>query len=118
MGKKLARDRIAEIKWKHEKLKKDLRPTAHVVEHYVLLTQKLLEECGEFISAANQQERANEAADVLEVMIANLMVNHQARWGVDLDRAVALASIMDALNKKYEERGGFDKGTVYVGEGD
>jgi predicted house-cleaning noncanonical NTP pyrophosphatase (MazG superfamily) len=118
MGIKLVRDRIHEVKWRHDKLKKYLRPTKDVVEHHQLLVQKLLEEVGEFLAASNQEERAQEAADVLEVLIAFLMQNHYARYNEEIDRAIVIASIMNAMNKKFNERGGFDEGAVYVGEGD
>lgn len=92
---KLVRDKIPEIiKAKGE------RPVVRVLninEYKHPLENKLMEECNEVL-AANGQERIEELADVLEVLMALAKLE-----GASLDNVRALA------NKKTEKRGAFDE---------
>ncbi len=92
---KLVRDKIPEIiKAKGEK------PIVRVLiidEYKHSLENKLKEECNEVL-AANGQERIEELADVLEVLMALAKLE-----GASLDNVCAVA------NKKTEKRGAFDE---------
>lgn len=82
-----------------------------ITPHYRLLTGKklqealickLLEECNEVQEADNVQEMIAELADVLAV------IN-----GLCKAYSISLQEVTDVQNKKYQERGGFEKG-LYI----
>lgn len=67
-------------------------------ENYLkTLDDKLLEECNEVLNAADKNERIEELADLLEVIIAEVKALN-----------VGLETIEKSRLKKLEERGGFD----------
>jgi predicted house-cleaning noncanonical NTP pyrophosphatase (MazG superfamily) len=69
------------------------------------LYDKLAEEQAELLNATAPEEKLEELADLLEVLIALA-----ARYDCDEDRLLALAA------RKRAERGGFTKGCFYCGE--
>lgn len=82
-----------------------------ITPHYHLLTGKklqealickLLEECNEVQEADNVQEMIAELADVLAV------IN-----GLCKAYGISLQEVIEVQNKKYQERGGFEKG-LYI----
>ena len=101
MGAKLVRDRIGDIEWVDGDSKRYLRPVKDSAEHDRLLTQKLLEEVGEFLATPTR----NEAADVLEAMLAILRRKHGF--------PVTGTDICICALRKNRERGGFDGGLVW-----
>lgn len=106
MGARLVRDRIGELEhWSIPEAKAGLRPVADREEHRRLLVQKLLEEVGEFIVTETYQNAIEEAADVLEVLCSFLEVYH--------GNGNPLRRVIDRLQAKYAERGGFEIGTAW-----
>lgn len=120
MGARLVRDRIGDIPWKYgDDSKQGLRWVRGLNELNQLSLQKLLEECGEFLAAVANQELTEgtdasdsieEAADILEVLIARIRVIFATPYP---SRKEILNQIIVALDEKHEERGGFEKGVVW-----
>ena len=90
---KLVRDKIPEIIANNGE-----QPITRVLndEEYILELKRKLKEEAEEVILANKEERLEELADLLEVMIA--IANIDGR---------ELSDIINVCNKKREERGGF-----------
>lgn len=69
-------------------------------EYRGMLDDKLLEECKEVISALSKEEKCEELADVLEVMLA-----------IGKLHGINFTDICAAADKKRLEKGGFDNRT-------
>lgn len=99
---KLIRDKIPDIvSSKGETL--NIR-TAVGDEFRNFLLDKILEEAAEVRSAQNEEELAEELADLLTVI-----------KGIG-DHLNIEDKIFEAAKKKYEERGGFEKGIILIKE--
>lgn len=68
------------------------------------LNEKIHEEIGELLKPGS--DITAESADVLEVMIARVMVLE------NISRDEAFTNIMSALALKYKQRGGFEEGII------
>lgn len=106
MGGKLVRDRVGELDWSltgpGEGAKRALRPVKDVDEHIDYLHKKILEEAGELIMAASEEEVAEEAADLIEAVKALCAVRGVHHFTVETRRLDKLA-----------QRGGFTEGLVW-----
>lgn len=69
------------------------------------LYDKLAEEHEELLTAESANEKCEEIADIIEVLIGIA-----AQYGVDE------AQVMDSVARKREERGGFAAGLFYQGD--
>lgn len=103
MTTKLIRDRVVDLPWRHEAFKAAVRPAHDETEVDRLLRCKLLEEVAEFLEAPTDRAALEEAADVLEVLLALV-----SRSGY----AEPFEKITDRMHDKRRERGGFEHGLV------
>lgn len=103
MKEKLIRDTIVEIVQKERGETLNTR-VATGEELTMFIKCKIVEEALEVSNASNPVELAEELADLLEVMRA-LACNQ----GV-------VDEMFDARKKKFDERGGFDKGIILITE--
>ena len=94
---KLVRDKIPEIIVSDGKT--PLCETADNEEILELLAVKLTEEAAEYI----ESREVEELADVLEVI-----------HGILMHRGIALEELEKIRQKKYDERGGFEKGIKLI----
>jgi predicted house-cleaning noncanonical NTP pyrophosphatase (MazG superfamily) len=122
MGARLVRDRIGELEWGFPEAKAGLRPVVGIEEHRQLLIRKLLEEVGEFLAApaSSINERFDEAADILAVLVAMLRLEdelqvHDGRQADCWNVIVYDAEIVTRARRKWQERGGFELGMVWEG---
>ena len=92
---KLVRDKIPEIIANNGE-----QPITRILsdKEYILEIKRKLKEEAEEVILANKEERLEELADLLEVMIA--IANIDGR---------ELSDIINVCNKKREERGGFSR---------
>lgn len=102
--KKLVRDKIPEIIRAHGRIA-NIETANNDTEFYNMLNNKLKEEIDEFINATTNEEKIEEMADILEVIDAIIKYN-------TIDRNI----IMAIKNKKFKERGGFDKRVILIKE--
>lgn len=109
MGARLVRHRLGDIPWKNEEGKQQLRTSTDPVELNQLLLQKLLEETGEFVAAAEFSEQATELADVLEAGISRLVISA----AYQISRQDAIDYVLNRLDDKYRTRGGFLQGLIW-----
>ena len=102
---KLVRDKIPEI------IARDGRTcdyrTMDATEYAEQLNRKAVEEATELANADTPEHALEEAADVLEVVLARVAVD-----------GYTLADIEHARAKKRRERGGFDERILMLGYGD
>ncbi|HZO70040.1 MAG TPA: hypothetical protein VFB74_34020 [Kribbellaceae bacterium] len=100
---KLIRDNLADAPWEFlPEGKRFVRPINDRAEHLSLLRRKILEEAGELFEADSPNARAREAGDILQALEDYLSLS-----GTDIFEA------LEAKQRKYEQRGGFRKGTVW-----
>ncbi|WP_070120428.1 nucleoside triphosphate pyrophosphohydrolase [Bacillus marinisedimentorum] len=92
---KLVRDKIPEIIEEQGKIQSS--KVLDQKDYYQMLEQKLLEEVQEFLDA-NNKEKTDEMADILEVFYTILEV-----------RGVSLEEVEKKRRDKKSQRGGFEK---------
>jgi len=93
---KLVRDKIPEIIDSNGE-----RPVIRILldeEYKIELEKKLFEEYNEVLKSENSNERIEELADMLEVIISLAKIENKS-----------LEDIIEIANKKRDKRGGFDK---------
>lgn len=98
---KLVRDKIPQISEENGDGHKFYRE--RLVEW---LPQKAIEELSEVFSATGDEHVVEECADVLEVLVT---IARNQLWAT---REEAIERIVEFMNEKYEERGGFEEGWV------
>lgn len=101
MGKRLVRD-DALSNWRVPGAEHQVRPVRDDAEHIELLRQKLLEECGEVIFAADRAELVKEISDVLSVLVAFAWKNGIG-WG----------EVVEKRGERDMASGGFIRGMVW-----
>jgi predicted house-cleaning noncanonical NTP pyrophosphatase (MazG superfamily) len=94
---KLIRDRTPGL------LPNSTRPVHDLEEFQILLQSKLMEEAAETAAATSTEEFVEEAADIIEVITALCSVY-----------SVTMLEILTARDKKYLEKGAFEKGIVLL----
>tara|TARA_R100000789_G_scaffold98887_1_gene103808 strand:- start:6391 stop:6708 length:318 start_codon:yes stop_codon:yes gene_type:complete len=100
---KLVRDRIPEII--SSEGRQPIVRTLRGQELLDALHEKLTEEHGEFLAATSDAEKAEELADMIEVLIA-----------IAKQHGCAETELMELVARKRADRGGFSTGTFYEGD--